>query len=76
MDDSAAAIVNTKTGISWPNRSSKYTDEIKKLKFIANKISSIDIIIVKIFFLFKATPTIPVKNRKKGTSVRKTKFIF
>jgi hypothetical protein len=28
------------------------------------------------FFLFKATPAIAIKNKKKGTSVKKAKFIF
>ena len=75
MEDSAAATVRTNKVINCPMRSSKKTDAIKKLKFIDKKTSSIDIIIIKTFFLFKKTPQSPEKKRKKGTTKKLVRFI-
>ena len=42
--------------------SSKYTEKITKFKFMANNINSIDINVINIFFLFKTSPSTPIKN--------------
>ena len=62
MDVSAAATVKTKTAINWPTRSSNKTEFNIKLKFTANKQSSKEKSISKIFLLFSIMPRRLIKN--------------
>ena len=75
MADSAAATVNNKRSNSCQIRSSKYTENIRKFKFTANNISSMDISIIIMFFLLRNMPQIPNKNKIMETVRYLTKSI-
>ena len=60
--DSVAAIVKINNTKICPTMSSKYIEKVAKFKFTASNKSSIDIIIIKIFFRFKTIPTNPIKK--------------
>ena len=42
--------------------SSRYIEKTAKFKLTANKRSSMDIIVIKMFFLFSTIPNSPIKN--------------
>ena len=62
--DSAAATVKINKENSWPYKSSKYTENITKLRFKLNKTSSTHIKIIKIFLRFITIPTNPIMNKR------------
>ena len=62
--DSAAATVKINKENSWPYKSSKYTENIMKLRFKLNNTSSTHINIIKIFLRFNTMPTKPIMNKR------------
>lgn len=74
MADSAAATVKINITNTCPIISSKYIEKIAKFKFTDNKSNSIDIIIIKIFFLFIIIPSNPIK--KTMLVIVNTSYIF
>ena len=59
---SAAATTRTKSAKIWPNKSSKIYEKPMKFIFAAKSISSIDIRIIIIFFLFMKIPRKPIEK--------------
>lgn len=64
MADSAAAIDIINTAYAWPNISSKLSELNKIKNVMANNITSIEISIKMMFFLFKTNPNTPIKKSK------------
>jgi hypothetical protein len=62
MADSAAATVIINKEKICPTTSSRKTENVTKFKFIDSNINSIDIIINKIFFLFKIIPNVTIRK--------------
>jgi hypothetical protein len=63
MAASAAATVNTNKQKTCPDRSDKWALKATKFMFTAKRISSIDIRIPMMFFLFRKTPNVPRANK-------------
>ena len=62
--DSAAATVKINKENSCPYKSSKYTENIIKLRFKLSNTSSTHIKIIKIFLRFITMPTKPIMNKR------------
>jgi hypothetical protein len=62
--DSVAAIVKINKTKICPIISSNNNENDKKFKLTAKSINSIDMIVIIMFFRFKTTPIIPVKNKR------------
>lgn len=70
IEDSVAERVNINKTKIWPVISSRYKENVMKLKFTANKSNSRDIIIFNTFPRFNTNPNIPIWKRVADTAIK------